>query len=257
VATENVGMRRRGSQIALVVIVIVIAVLLYNRLFGGGNGDDSTSTNGNGERSAPVNDEVTTTFADPSHPVEPTCPAEDGSSPRAVQFTAPPPMCIDPSVTYVATVTTTRGFFEITLDAGSAPLAVNNFIFLARWHYYEGVGFHRIIPDFVVQTGDPIGPIGYGNPGYTFADELPSSGPPFYPLMSLAMANSGPDTNGSQFFIVIGARGEQLPAKYTRFGSVTAGVPVVEDIAGTADPDAPKGEPKPDDLTVIESITVR
>lgn len=249
--------RRLAMRLALAVAVVIIGGLLYSRIWGDddGNGDgDAAALDGGDQTPAEAPDaEVTTTFAERGEPIEPTCPAADGSSPREVAFSRPPPMCIDPTLTYVAVVETTRGDFEITLDTEAAPVAANNFVFLARWHYYDGAGFHRILPNFIVQGGDPIGPPGFGGPGYEFADELPTE-PPYYPRMSVAMANSGPDTNGSQFFIVVGPDGEALQPLYTRFGGVTAGTPVVEEIAATADPNDPEGVPT--ELTVIERITV-
>jgi cyclophilin family peptidyl-prolyl cis-trans isomerase len=245
-------------RVATAALLVVVALLLYQRWWGGGgDGDDDAPLAEGGDQTPPEaeTEEVTTTLADPGTPVEPTCPAVDGSSPREVNFSAPPPMCIDPALTYVAVVRTTRGDFEITLDTQAAPLASNNLVFLARWHFYDGVGFHRVVPEFVIQAGDPVGPEpGFGGPGYQFEDELPTAGPPFYPLMSVAMANSGPDTNGSQFFIVVGPDGEQLPAQWTRLGSVTAGAPVVEDIAATGDPASADGQPT--ELTVIEEILI-
>jgi cyclophilin family peptidyl-prolyl cis-trans isomerase len=256
-ASQQSNTRRTGMRVAAAIVLVIVGVLLYQRLWGDGDDDDRTSadlsdqTPGVGDEE----DEVTTTLADPGTPVEPTCPAADGSSPREVNFSGPPPMCIDPVLTYVATVETTRGDFEITLDTQAAPLAANNFVFLARWHYYDGVGFHRIIPGFVIQGGDAVGPTpGFGGPGYEFADEPPTGEPPFYPRMSVVMANSGPDTNGSQFFIVTGPQGEALPAEFTRFGGITAGTPVVEEIEATGDPASQDGVPS--ELTVIEQITV-
>ncbi|HEV2811066.1 MAG TPA: peptidylprolyl isomerase, partial [Acidimicrobiales bacterium] len=146
---------------------------------------------------------------------ETPCPAADGTAPRTTQFEQPPPMCIDASRSYVATVSTTKGSFRITLDPGRAPRTVNNFVVLARYHFYEGIAFHRIIPGFVVQAGDPMGN-GRGGPGYTVPDELP--GPGEYEAGSVAMANSGPDTNGSQFFVVTGPAGVSLPPSYSLFG---------------------------------------
>lgn len=149
------------------------------------------------------------------------CPAADGSSPRTTSFAQPPPMCIDPSKTYTAQVSTTKGDFTITLDPRTAPLATNNFVVLSRYHFYDGVPFHRVIPDFVVQGGDATGnPAGTGDPGYSFPDELPRS-PSLYKTGTVAMANSGPDTNGSQFYIVV-AEGK-LGAQYSIFGQVTEG----------------------------------
>ena len=99
-------------------------------------------------------------------------PHPDGSSPRTQQFDGPPPMCIDPSKRYTAEMVTTKGTMKIALDPFAAPSTVNNFVFLARYHYFDGIVFHRIIPGFVLQGGDPTG-TGRGGPGYRFADELP------------------------------------------------------------------------------------
>jgi cyclophilin family peptidyl-prolyl cis-trans isomerase len=136
------------------------------------------------------------------------CPAADGSSPRTVAFAQAPPSCIDKTKTYTATVTTNKGAYTIALDAAAAPLTVNNFVVLARYHYFDSTICHRAIPQFAVQCGDPSG-TGSGGPGYTFADELPAAGS--YKVGSIAMANSGPDTNGSQFFIITGANGARWP----------------------------------------------
>ena len=153
------------------------------------------------------------------------CPAEDGSTPVRRKFRQPPPMCIDPAKDYTAVMDTSMGSITIALDAAAAPLTVNNFVVLARYHYYDGVIFHRIIKGFVCQGGDPTG-TGRGGPGYRFADELPQPGA--YELGSLAMANSGPNTNGSQFFIISGPDGTRLPPNYSLFGKVVEGLDVVD-----------------------------
>ena len=153
------------------------------------------------------------------------CPAEDGSSPARRQFSEPPPMCIDPSKRYTATMETSMGTITIALDAATAPLTVNNFVVLSRYHYYDGVIFHRIINGFVCQGGDPTG-TGRGGPGYRFADELPKPGR--YEIGSLAMANAGPNTNGSQFFLISGRNGAGLPPQYSLFGKVVNGLDVVD-----------------------------
>ena len=101
-------------------------------------------------------------------------PNPDGSSERQIQFDAPPPMVIDPESNYVAEMVTTAGTMKIALNSKRAPMTVNNFVFLARWHYYDGIIFHRVIRDFVIQGGDPQG-TGMGGPGYRFEDELPLS----------------------------------------------------------------------------------
>ena len=134
-------------------------------------------------------------------------------------------MCIDAAKSYTAVMETSMGTLTIALDAISAPRTVNNFVVLARYHYYEGVIFHRIIEGFVCQGGDPTG-TGRGGPGYRFADELPKPGR--YEVGSLAMANAGPNTNGSQFFIISGPHGRRLPPQYSLFGKVVKGLDVVD-----------------------------
>jgi peptidylprolyl isomerase len=143
----------------------------------------------------------------------------------AKQWNSPPEMVIDPSKRYTATMSTSMGELVIALDAVQAPKTVNNFVFLAREGYYDGVIFHRIIQGFMCQGGDPTG-TGRGGPGYKFADELPK--PRQYEIGSLAMANAGPNTNGSQFFIVSGPSGVGLPPQYSLFGKVVKGLDVLD-----------------------------
>lgn len=177
------------------------------------------------------------------------CPAADGSGPVRRKFDEPPPMCIDPARRYTATMETSMGSMTIALDPIAAPRTVNNFVVLARYHYYDGVIFHRIIKDFMCQGGDPDG-TGRGGPGYRFADELPKPGR--YQIGSLAMANAGPDTNGSQFFIVSGPAGVRLPPQYSLFGQVVAGLDVVDAMqkVKTGRNDRPAAD------VTIESVTI-
>ena len=175
-------------------------------------------------------------------------PAPDGSSPKRQRFDGPPTMCIDPSKRYTAEMVTSKGTISIALDPLAAPTTVNSFVFLARYHYYDGIVFHRIIPGFVLQGGDPTGS-GSGGPGYRFADELPPAGR--YKLGSLAMANAGPDTNGSQFFVISGPDGVRLPPLYSLFGEVVSGLDVVEKIDALG---SRSGSPK--ERVLIESVTV-
>jgi cyclophilin family peptidyl-prolyl cis-trans isomerase len=177
------------------------------------------------------------------------CPATDGSSQQRRTFDAPPPMCIDAARTYTATMTTNKGTMTIALDPVAAPMTVNNFVVLARYHYFDGVGFHRVIPGFVLQGGDPEG-TGRGGPGYRFADELPKPGR--YEVGSLAMANAGPNTNGSQFFIISGPDGVRLPPQYSLFGKVVAGLDVVAAIDAIGTP----GAGKPKEPVIMESVTI-
>ncbi|MYH88491.1 MAG: peptidylprolyl isomerase [Acidimicrobiaceae bacterium] len=136
-------------------------------------------------------------------------------------------MCIDPAKSYTATMETSLGSMTIYLDAAAAPKTVNNFVTLSRYHYYDGVTFHRIINGFMCQGGDPDG-TGRGGPGYRFEDELPRPGR--YEIGSLAMANAGPNTNGSQFFIVSGPSGVGLPPQYSLFGKVVSGLDVLDEM---------------------------
>ncbi len=185
-------------------------------------------------------------------PAPTPCPEAVGSSPRETAFEEAPPMCIDATKTYTATVVTNLGEFTLTLDAVKAPNTVNNFVVLSRYHFFDGLTCHRIPLDFVAQCGDPAG-TGNGGPGYTFADELPAEGE--YKIGSLVMANAGPDTNGSQFFIVTGNRGETLPPNYSLFGQVTEGLDTaIAAIAATADETSQSEAPT--SPVIIESITI-
>jgi peptidylprolyl isomerase len=175
-------------------------------------------------------------------------PNADGTSEKRQKFDAAPEMFIDPDKTYTATMVTSKGTLEILLDPHAAPNTVNSFVFLARWHYFDGIVFHRIIPGFVLQGGDPTGS-GAGGPGYRFNDELPKAGR--YEVGSLAMANAGPNTNGSQFFVISGPDGVRLPPLYALFGKVVKGLDVVATIN---DVGSPSGKPRED--VVIESVTI-
>jgi peptidylprolyl isomerase len=182
-------------------------------------------------------------------PMATECPQPDGSSPRTTRFDGPPPMCIDPAKRYTAVMDTSMGEITIALDAAAAPKTVNNFVFLSRYHYYDGIIFHRIIQGFVCQGGDPEGS-GRGGPGYRFEDELPKPGR--YEVGSLAMANAGPNTNGSQFFIISGPNGASLPPSYSLFGKVVKGLDVVDRMEKVAT--GPGDRPRED--VVIRSVTV-
>ena len=174
---------------------------------------------------------------------------------RPKQWSAAPEMQIDPSKQYSATITTTLGEMKAELYARETPKTVNNFVFLAREGFYNGVPFHRIIRDFMVQTGDPTG-TGTGGPGYRFGDELNT---PFrYEKGTLAMANAGPNTQGSQFFICHGQGATSLPKNYTIFGKLTDGIEVLDKIATVPVQRGPSGEnSKPIDMPRIESITIQ
>ena len=177
-------------------------------------------------------------------------PPMDGTAAKQQQFAADgPDMGIDPSKRYTATMETSLGTLVIALDAVRAPKTVNNFVFLALHHYYDGVIFHRIIGGFMCQGGDPTG-TGRGGPGYRFADELPKPGQ--YELGSVAMANAGPNTNGSQFFIISGPDGVRLPPQYSLFGKVVKGMDVLESMQRVAT----DRNDRPREDVVIQSVTI-
>ncbi|HEX8525334.1 MAG TPA: peptidylprolyl isomerase [Tepidisphaeraceae bacterium] len=143
------------------------------------------------------------------------------------QYSAPPSMSIDPSKKYGVTIETSRGTIQCDLFAKDAPKTVNNFVFLAKEGFYDGTKFHRVIPDFMVQGGDPTG-TGRGGPGYKFEDETRNN-PNKHKVGSLSMANAGPNTNGSQFFITHVVT-DWLDGKHTVFGQVTTGQDIVNAI---------------------------
>jgi cyclophilin family peptidyl-prolyl cis-trans isomerase len=169
------------------------------------------------------------------------------------QWKQAPAMVLDEKVRYTATLTTNKGAFEVEFYPDDAPVTVNNFICLARAGYYDNTPFHRIIEDFVIQGGDPTG-TGGGSPGYRFDDEPINRD---YELGTLAMANSGPDTNGSQFFVIVGPSGEQLPKQYTIFGKVVSGMDVVNQIAQTPTGLNDRGEKSvPLESIVLQMVTI-
>ncbi|MFN2215086.1 MAG: peptidylprolyl isomerase [Anaerolineales bacterium] len=144
-----------------------------------------------------------------------------------MKWNEPPKMQIDTEKIYRVKMDTSKGMIELDLYPEYAPKTVNNFVFLTRQGYYDGVSFHRVIPNFVIQGGDPTG-TGSGGPGYKFEDEL-GQNPLTHETNSLSMANAGPNTNGSQFFITHSPQ-PHLDGKHTVFGKVVSGAEVVDAI---------------------------
>ena len=227
---------KRRKNLRRAVIVAIVAVLVIGSaalLFSGKSTPTTTST---AATTTTTTATTTTTTASTAQAkvnaiaVGAGCPASTSARVNTLTWKTPPAMTIDKSKTYYAHFVTTAGSFVVKLDAATAPITVNNFVFLARHKYFNCVIFHRVIPGFVVQGGDPTG-TGSGGPGYTIADELPKAGSPTYPLYSLAMANTGAaNTGGSQFFIITGPSGEKLPATYSLFGQVISGQSVARTI---------------------------
>ena len=148
-----------------------------------------------------------------------------GEAPKRKTYSAPPPMIIDTSKQYTATIKTEKGNVVLELFASGVPVTVNNFVFLAGEGFYDGTTFHRVIPGFMAQGGDPTG-TGTGTPGYSFADEFTEH---THVAGALSMANSGPNTNGCQFFITYAPQ-QHLDGKHSVFGQLTEGMDVLERI---------------------------
>jgi len=184
-----------------------------------------------------------------------TAPADANKQPQ--QFAKPPPMKIDPKTTYTATLDTSCGTIVVQLLAERAPKTVNSFVFLAGEGYFDGTHFHRIDTSIeIIQGGDPTG-TGQGSPGYTIPDEL--TGNESYGPGVVAMANAGPNTGGSQFFMVYGPKGHALDSapNYTIFGRIVKGLGVARRIAKipVQDPSAGAGQ-QPSETVYIDTVTV-
>jgi cyclophilin family peptidyl-prolyl cis-trans isomerase len=170
------------------------------------------------------------------------------------QYSQAPDMQIDMSKTYIAKFETNDGNFEVTLNTKESPKTVNNFVVLARDGFYDGLTFHRIVKDFMIQGGDPEG-TGSGGPGYKFDDEEVVGD---YTVGTVAMANSGENTNGSQFFIMTGDYSNgKLPKDYVIFGSISTGLDIVQQINLTPTVDNGQGEQsKPTTAVTINKVTI-
>jgi cyclophilin family peptidyl-prolyl cis-trans isomerase len=272
--SERMGARRRRTRAVAVTLVFLLVGGTVVALVASG-GDDvpdpevldtadpfATATPDDPAATAPDDDptapstpgdlEALPPPPDPAslEPCDTTRP--DGADAEKPSWDAPPEMTIDQAATYTATVGTTCGDITVELFAADAPIAVNSFVFLAANDFYDAVPFHRTIWGFMVQGGDPTG-TGTGGPGYSFEDELGTVSKYGFARGNLAMANSGPATNGSQFFIVQGDASHLTT--HTVFGRVTGGIDVVDRIA--AMPAGPNGEVEAPvwmtDVTITES----
>ena len=233
---------KRRSLIRRGIIVVVVAIVVVGSIWllkGGSSSPSSSTTTSPGQSSSATSTTLSNSQAKADQAkadkvsVAAGCPASTKTTVNNLTWPTAPAMTIDKAKTYLATITTDLGPFVVTLNAASAPTTVNNFVFLAQKGYYHCVIFHRVIPGFMDQTGDPTG-TGTGGPGYTITDENPpkaSNPAQQYPLGSVAMANTGSaNSGGSQFFIVAGSQGESLPNTYALFGQVTSGLSIVNTI---------------------------
>lgn len=247
--TKTLKMTFRVTAAIVVVIAAFFAIALLTK------DDSKTSTS---DTTVPTDSLVPQDTSTPASSVPAEfqygtgeCAPADGSAKKTQEFTDAPKLCIDPTKTYTVVVTTSLGKYTIQLDATKAPGTVNNFVNLARFHYFDDTVCHRAIPGFMVQCGDPTA-TGTGGPGYSFADELPASGE--YRIGSVAMANAGPNTNGSQFFVISGDQGVTLPPSYSLFGTVTEGLDttvVAMNEAGNPDND---GVPPLKEIRIISVV---
>jgi cyclophilin family peptidyl-prolyl cis-trans isomerase len=247
-AERRAAERRRQRRNKLIVGVLVGALALGGLGFAavaflGGDDDQQTAQ----PEAGPSPSE--SAAADGESDGEVAC---DGEKPAAAdeekQMYDEPEQVIDENAKYTATMETSCGTIEMELYADKTPITVNSFVFLAREGFFDGLTFHRVVPGFVIQGGDPAGD-GSGGPGYEFENEE-VDGLDFDRAGLLAMANAGPDTNGSQFFITL-AETPNLNEGYTLFGEVTSGMEAVEAIAALGSGDGP-----PSQTVYIEKVTI-
>jgi cyclophilin family peptidyl-prolyl cis-trans isomerase len=242
--------RRSGIWLAVIAILAFIAA-------GCGDNDaedapDNTAESVETEEPLAEESESTATEA-PEMPADSEEEEESVQQP-SMQWDQPPEMQLEEGADYQAVLNTSHGEVVINLLADDAPMTVNNFVFLAEQGFYQNVPFHRVISGFMIQTGDPTG-TGAGGPGYRFEDEEVTRD---YEPGTVAMANAGPNTNGSQFFIVHGDLRGQLPKNYTIFGEVTEGMDVVDAIANVPVQPSRTGEmSSPTEDVHIESVEIR
>ena len=210
--------QRRVPQLLATLAILAVAMIAFS-VYVGRNAGGSPGTNPTPTPSASVSACASLSFG-------PALTPAAGNAGKH-SYAAPPPLTINTAHHYLVTMNTNKGIITLCLDPKLAPNTVNNFVFLTRNQFYDGLKFHRVVADFVIQGGDPQG-TGSGGPGYKFADE-PVLGE--YTAGAVAMANSGKDTNGSQFFICTVDDTKKLAKSYNLFGYVQTGMDVVLKIA--------------------------
>jgi peptidyl-prolyl cis-trans isomerase B (cyclophilin B) len=241
-------------------VLVVAAVAGGLWLTGGDNAPAGTTatTPAGATTTAPASQFNDARAGAPTAPAQVACGGKIPPKVNRPSFTKPPTTKVDRARTYLATFQTSCGDFTVRLDPRKAPITTANFVFLAGRHFYDSTWFHRIVPGgaggiAVIQGGDPEGS-GRGGPGYAIKDELPAS-PAAYRKYSVAMANSGPDTGGSQFFINFEDNSKGLQANYAVFGEVVGGREVVDKIAKV--PVGGQSGDTPTQAVWIERLTVK
>jgi cyclophilin family peptidyl-prolyl cis-trans isomerase len=263
--------RRQLRGIGILLAALVVGGVIWSVVTGGDDDDpevatEDSSTSSTASTSSTVAGDATITYPGVGATItgDTPCPAVDGSAERTTSFEKAPPTCIDAAKTYRATLATSEGDIVVELDPEAAPIAVNNFVVLSRYHYYDGVPFHRIMPGFVDQAGTPVdqaSPEIETTPGYTLTDEYPdvsglASPADAYPEGALAMANrGGANTSSSQWFIVVGDGGQQFAENpnYTVFGQVVEGIEIARAINEFGD-SATNGTPTK--AITVTSVTI-
>lgn len=230
---DQLSRRRRRNKSIRTFAILATPVIALGVILNLSNGDDAESS-----------------------PSATKCREAKAPKAKTTTFPEAPPLTIDASKVYTATVETNCGSFDIELAASQAPQTVNSFVFLAQQGFYDGLSFHRIAKGFVVQGGDPAGD-GTGGPGYTLPDEPPTGG---YLKGTVAMANSGPNTSGSQFFIATTDQGAQAlggpPYLYSILGQVTKGWETVRTLNSFGSTAQDPSQQRPSHLVVIDKITI-
>ena len=259
--------RRKTTRNVIIVVVAAAVIIGIVALVSGNNkkkpanaaATSSTTTSSTTPTSTTSSANAAAQAAANTVAVKAGCPSSPSTTVNTQKYAAAPAMTIDPTKNYTATVVTTAGTFTMALNAKTTPITVNNFVFLADKGYYHCVIFHRVIPNFMDQTGDPTG-TGTGGPGYTIKSENPAkaaNAADQYPIGSVAMANTGaPNSGGSQFFIVTGAEGQSLPNTYALFGTVTSGLDVVQTINAQGNASASSNGTPPAVTQRILSVTI-
>jgi peptidyl-prolyl cis-trans isomerase B (cyclophilin B) len=253
VAAQAKAQKRRKQVRNVAVVAVVAAVIVGIAFLVSGNSPKPKSASATTTTTAPKTSNAKAQLAANKIAVAAGCPASTSTRVNTQKYSSAPPMTIDVNKLYSATVDTTAGTFTMSLFAKAAPETVNSFVFLAQKGYFHCIIFHRVIPGFMDQTGDPTG-TGTGGPGYEFKNE---NIPKAYATGDVAMANSGPNTNGSQFFIVVpgGAAtldGDLSSGGYSLFGQIVAGINVVEAI----NKDGSSAGVPPDVTQRILSVTI-
>ncbi|NIA24789.1 MAG: peptidylprolyl isomerase [Gammaproteobacteria bacterium] len=257
-ARRNALLKRRFIQ-SIWIAAFVMAVVTLSNLT---RGSDATTTTTSTQSSSTTIAEPTTDTTAPSalgpayeafRGQQVACGATAPPPARQMQFDAPDDQQIDPAAIVTATVATSCGDIVIHLDPTAAPQTVNSFVFLARQGFFDGTVFHRIVPGFVIQGGDPTA-VGTGGPGYTIADEFPPAGFA-YDRGVVAMANSGPDSTGSQFFVVLDDT--SLQPGFSLLGTVLDGDTTLDAIAAVpVGPSASGENSNPLETVYINTVTI-